>query len=350
VDSSAVAALAAQQISSPLRTLTVSFAEAAYDEAAEARRFAARIGASHHEIPVTAEEFRSEVSRFLETMDQPTADGVNTYIVSRAARQLGLKVVLSGLGGDEVFFGYRHYHQLVRRAGPLGFYAHAPSLLRVMAGTAAAAFSEVAGREQWGRFEYSRGRSLNESLYLLVRGFFPPAHVSALLDLPPKEVNAALNSALEPFQFAGDNGTPDPARFQELEMRRYLHDQLLRDSDLFSMCHSLELRVPLIDHRVVEAARLIPLNERVSEKCNKPRLVEAIPGGLLAEIAVRRKRGFVVPFEHWLKQSAQELQDFALEGTLLNRKAVRQCWHRFRAGRMHWSRAWSTVVLRSLMS
>jgi asparagine synthase (glutamine-hydrolysing) len=111
------------------------------------------------------------------------------------------------------------------------------------------------------------------------------------------------------------------------------------------MAHSLELRVPLIDHKIVEIARATPFEQRVRHGMNKPLLVDAVPGGLMSEIAQRPKRGFVFPFEHWLKQNADELHDFAMQGSLLNRRAVGRCWDRFRAGRLHWSRAWSTVVL-----
>lgn len=350
VDSAAVAALAAYGNADRLSTLTIGFAETEYNEAKDAQSFASQIGADHHEIPVTVDDFRSEIFNFLAMLDQPTVDGVNTYFVSRAARQLGFKVVLSGLGGDEVFFGYNHYRNLIRKSGVLGLYAHAPSLLRVMAGTAASALSDLAGKEQWGRFDYCRGRSLNESLYLLVRGFFPPAHVSELLGASQCEVNAAVDSVLEPLQVRGENGSVNAGRIQELELRRYMHDQLLRDSDLFSMSHSIELRVPLIDHKVVEVARAAPFKGHVENGLNKPLLVKAVPGGVLSEIARRPKRGFVFPFDRWLKQNAHEFQSFAMEGSLLNRKAVAVCWDRFRAGRLHWSRAWSTVVLRTFNS
>jgi asparagine synthase (glutamine-hydrolysing) len=350
VDSAAVAALAAQSRTCALSTLTISFTEGGYNEAEDARRFASLIDADHHEIPVSADDFRSRMFQFLAALDQPTADGVNSYFVCQAARELGLKVVLSGLGGDEVFFGYNHYRSLVLKSGALGLYAHAPALLRVMAATAAGALSDLTGKEQWGRFGYGRGRSLNESLYLLVRGFFPPEAVSTLLDLSPPEVNAAVDAVLEPLSLPGENGTIDVDRFQELEIRRYMHDQLLRDSDQFSMAHSVELRVPLIDHKVIEMARVAPLQQRVAREMNKPLLVSAVPGSLLEPIAKRPKKGFVFPFQQWLKQNADELHDFAMQGSLLNRKAVGRCWERFRAGRLHWSRAWSTVVLRAINS
>ncbi len=348
VDSSVVAVLAAKGRRAPLFTITISFAETEFDEAGSAKRFAAHIGADHHEVPLTAADFRSEMPQILSSMDQPTADGVNTYFVSRAARRLGLKVVLSGLGGDEVFFGYPHYRSLIRGSGALGVYARSPALLRAITGRAASTLGQMAGKEQWGRLDYGQGRSLNETLYMLVRGFFPPAQVSSLLGLSAKEVNAAVDTAFRPFQIAGENGTIDAARFQQMEMRRYMHDQLLRDSDVFSMAHSLELRVPLVDHKVVEAASRIPIQSRIEDEINKPRLVEAVPDGLLLETAKRAKRGFIFPFQNWLKAHADEMEDYATQGDLLDRRAVRECWRRFRSGRLHWSRAWSTVALRTL--
>ena len=348
VDSAAVAALAAGTGTAPIFTVTISFSEAEFDEAADARTFAARIGANHHEIPVTAQDFMAEMPKFLAAMDQPTADGINTYFVSRAARELGLKVVLSGLGGDEVFFGYRHYRSLVLNSGILGLYSQAPALLRAMAGSAASALGQILGKEQWGRFDYARNLPLNETLYLLARGFFPPAQVSALLDMSPREIGAAVLGAFESLRSHDFSESAGAERFQQFEMRRYMHDQLLRDSDVFSMAHSIELRVPLVDDEVVRAAAAIPASQKIGNGINKPILAHAVPDGLVVEAAKRPKRGFTFPFATWMKAQADALEDFAVQGSLLNRAAVTDCWKRFRAGQMHWSRAWSTVVLRNL--
>ena len=131
-------------------------------------------------------------------------------------------------------------------------------------------------------------------------------------------------------------------------MRRYLHDQLLRDSDVFSMAHSIELRVPLLDNEVVEAGCRIPPREKMSRTMNKPTLVEAINDPSVRQAAARPKRGFTFPFAKWMVAQADELEERAVQGRLLDPDAVRQCWRQFRAGRLHWSRAWSTVVLSSL--
>jgi asparagine synthase (glutamine-hydrolysing) len=351
VDSAGIALLAARNRSAPVSTLTIAFDEREFSEAAEARHFAEAFGTDHHEIRVTGKDFEKEIPRFLEAMDQPSADGVNTYFVSRAASQFGLKVVLSGLGGDEVFFGYRHYQQLVGGeggSGLLGRYMRSPDLIRRMIGFGASSYGRNGGGEKWERFDYCAGRPFDESLYLLIRGFFPPARVSRLLGMAPEELNRSIDESFSGLRMPGVNGHVDTNRFNFLEMKRYLHDQLLRDSDVFSMAHSIELRVPLLDDRLVEAGCLIAPRDKMAAGINKPRLVDGFGHPAIREAATRPKRGFVFPFARWIAENADEFEERALAGGRLDRDAVRDCWKDFRAGRLHWSRAWSTVALASL--
>jgi asparagine synthase (glutamine-hydrolysing) len=345
LDSGAVAAMAARERTSPVSTLTIVFEEQEFSEAALAKHYASTFGTEHHEIRVTGRDFSEEIPRVLEAMDQPTADGVNTYFVSRAARQLGFKVVLSGLGGDEIFFGYRHYRSLVGGSGLLGGYMRSGPWGRSLMGMGASWYGQVRGGERWQRFGWLAHRALHEELYLLIRGFFPPRDVCDLLGASEREVNDAIEESFASLRVFGENGHFDPNRFHYLELRRYLHDQLLRDSDVFSMAHSIELRVPLLDNEVVDAACRIPPLRKMSPAMNKPALVDAVDEQCLRETAGRPKRGFVFPFARWMADQADELEDRALEGRLLQPEAVRRCWRRFREGRMHWSRAWSTVVL-----
>ena len=352
VDSAGIAMLAARNRTAPVRTLTITFDEREFSEADEARRFAEDFGTDHHEIRVTGKDFEEEIPRFLDAMDQPTADGVNTYFVSRAASQAGLKVVLSGLGGDEVFFGYRHYQQLVGGAGGLGLfggYLRSPELIRRMIGFGASLYGRNGGGEKWERFDYCGGRPFHESLYLLIRGFFPPARVSRLLGMAPTELNRSLDESFSGIRMPGANCHVDPNRFHFLEMKRYLHDQLLRDSDVFSMAHSIELRVPLLDDPLVRAGCGIAPGDKMAGGINKPRLVDGFAHPSIREAAARPKRGFVFPFARWMAGNSGQLEERALAGDLLDREAVRDCWKDFRAGRLHWSRAWSTVVLASLV-
>jgi asparagine synthase (glutamine-hydrolysing) len=348
VDSAGVACLAARGRTAPVRTLTIVFDEHEFDEAATARNFARSFGAEHQEIRVTSSDFERAIPHFLDCMDQPTADGVNTWFVSRAAREAGLKVVLSGLGGDEIFFGYSHYKPLTGGAGMLGGYMRSGAFTRAIAGRGAAFYGHALGSEKWKRFDYCRNRPLHESLYLLIRGFFPPDDVCRLTGASPKDLEETLEASFGPVRVFGENGHVEPNRFHYLEMKRYLHDQLLRDSDVFSMSHSIELRVPLLDDRLVEAGCQIAPAEKMAGGMNKPKLVDAIGNAAVRETASRPKRGFVFPFATWMRSNANSFEERALAGNTLDREAVRHCWKEFRAGRMHWSRAWATVVAAAL--
>ena len=344
VDSAAVACLASRDRKEPVRTLTVVFHEAEFSEAEGARSLARNFGTDHHEIRVTARDFQQAIPSFLEALDQPTADGVNTYFVSKAAKELGLKVVLSGLGGDEIFFGYSHYRRL-SEPGPLRGYAMSTGRVRRAIGAVASAYGRLRGQERWQRFAYAEGRSSHESLYLLLRGFFPPSQVCRLLGAGQQELDAILEASFGAIRMAGENGHVDPNRFHYLEVKRYLHDQLLRDSDVFSMAHSIELRVPLLDHRLVEASCAVGSERKIQRGINKPVLVDAIGDASVRECAVRPKRGFTFPFSRWMVEHANELEERATSGDILDRSAVRECWRDFRSGKLHWSRAWATVIL-----
>ncbi|HBY62984.1 MAG TPA: asparagine synthase (glutamine-hydrolyzing) [Solibacterales bacterium] len=343
VDSAGVVAMARRSAAAPLVTLTVSFDENEFNEGEAARRLAAHFGTDHREVRVRAGDFLDEIHAVLGAMDQPTADGVNTYFVSRAAREAGLTVVLSGLGGDEVFFGYPHYRPLASGSGPLHTLAGRSPAVRRLVSAGAGAWGSLRGEERWRRFAYLQGRPLNDGLYLLFRGFFAPQQVRGLLDLTEPEFRTALDEAFPPG--AAGNGHVDATLFQRHELARYLHDQLLRDSDVFSMAHSLELRVPYLDHEVIGLANRIPPARKLAETMNKPRLVEAIGDPLVEEAARHPKRGFTFPFKHWLSSHSAALEREALAAGPLRPDAVSKLWSGFRRGRLHWSRAWATAVV-----
>jgi len=346
VDSAAVVAMASRACSSPLRTLTVAFQEREQNEAGEARKFADHFRAEHQEVLIISEDFRRELPKIFAAMDQPTNDGVNTYFVSQAARQAGLTVVLSGLGGDEVFWGYRH-HRTVQKAWR--WLDHCPRPARRLAGIGAAALGKIRGRDGWMRLAYLSGSPRNGfpakrfgtsgGLYLSLRGFFPPAQVARLLGIRESAVAETAAEVAGGCVPDGVNG------FNYLEFKRYLHDQLLRDADVFSMAHSIELRVPLLDHKVVEyAARLAPA-WKLRGAIHKPVLVGAVDDPLLREAAGRPKRGFSFPMDRWMKQYGDELEEMSQHGDWVDRDEARGLWKQFRAGRLHWSRAWALTVL-----
>jgi asparagine synthase (glutamine-hydrolysing) len=346
VDSAGLVALAQRAQTSQVKTLTVTFDEAEYDESPVARKVAQAFGTEHHEINVTGAEFLVTVPRILSAIDQPGHDGVNTYFVSAAARKAGLKVVLSGLGGDEVFWGYPHYHQLGRPESQWQRVLQGPAILRRVLAFTGSTYGQLRGKENLRRLDYLRNGMTASRVYLAARGFFPPAQIQKLLGLDSSEMRRRTARLLEMLDEASLQISPSaPEAFNYIEMRRYLHDQLLRDTDVFSMAHSIEARVPYLDHRIVEIAVAAASSRKLSTQSNKPMLVEAINSEVVTELSRAPKRGFTFPFQQWMRRHAGELGPLAERTGCLDRRSVRELWEQQRTGRLHWSRAWSTVAL-----
>jgi asparagine synthase (glutamine-hydrolysing) len=340
VDSAGLVALASRirrEQGERLTTLTVVFDEKEYSEANRASDIARRFQTHHHEVRVTNADFRRELPSFMAAMDQPTNDGVNSWFVSKAAREAGLTVVLSGVGGDEVFLGYKHYHWL--RFGRLANRCPAP--LRRLAAGAGYRFGRWRGRDNWMRTAWLRSGGTTDRIYLTMRGFFAPDQVARLMDLTQAELDAAVE---EHFGNLGADKEPSTPAINYIELKRYLHDQVLRDTDVFSMASSIEARVPYLDHVLVEQLWNLPPDLKLGKSVNKPLLVRAVDDAAVTAAGSRPKLGFTLPMADWMKASAREMCEMAETGSLV-RSAVRDCWGDFSEGRMHWSRAWALTVL-----
>ena len=341
IDSSALAALAAEGRPQPLTTLSVAFEERALSEAAYARRMAARVGADHHEVLLRAPEVFAGLGAFFGAMDQPTVDGLNTWCIARAARDAGLTVVLSGLGGDEVFWGYDH----LRRTAALGLaravMAALPAAVRrgvTRLGPMAGALLARPGLDRLAALE----APTPPGVYHLVRGLFPRATVRDLLGASEGDLEAAAPA------LTGD-ARPGAGDLREaltrLEFSHYLGDQLLRDTDVMGMAHSIEARVPYLDHRLVETVLGLPAALKLDRARPKPLLLDALGDRLPREIWDRPKMGFTFPMAAWMRERAPELERLCLEDKRLQRSAVEAVWSAFAAGRSHWSRPWALLVL-----
>ena len=341
IDSSALAALAAEGRPQPLTTLSVAFEERALSEAAYARRMAARVGADHHEVLLRAPEVFAGLGAFFGAMDQPTVDGLNTWCIARAARDAGLTVVLSGLGGDEVFWGYDH----LRRTAALGLaravMAALPAAVRrgvTRLGPMAGALLARPGLDRLTALE----APTPPGVYHLVRGLFPRATVRDLLGASEGDLEAAAPA------LTGD-ARPGAGDLREaltrLEFSHYLGDQLLRDTDVMGMAHSIEARVPYLDHRLVETVLALPASLKLDRARPKPLLLDALGDRLPREIWDRPKMGFTFPMAAWMRERAPELERLCLEDKRLQRSAVEAVWSAFAAGRSHWSRPWALLVL-----
>ena len=311
-DSTTLAALAAEA-GGRLQTVTLGFEEyrgTADDEVPLAEAVAAHYGADHQTVWVGRSEFEAQFDGFLDAMDQPSMDGLNTYLVSRAAVAAGLKVALSGLGGDELFGGYPSFAEVPRLAGLVGAVPGAATVGRGLRAVSAPLLGRMASPKAAGLVEYG---GTFAGAYLLRRGLFMPWELADVLG--PDLAREGLK-ALAPLDRLGEmmTGLDDPhLKVIALESNHYMRSQLLRDSDWASMAHSLELRVPLVDAALL--ARLAPLAARYPEAVSKAAMARAARPVLPPSITDRPKTGFTTPVRQWLvEMGAVDPADRGLRG------------------------------------
>ncbi len=360
LDSSAIAALAAREHAG-IQSFTLAFPRTPFDESALTRIVAERCGTQHTEIPLAGDAIPARLDEALAALDQPTMDGINTYFVSWAARQVGLKVALSGLGGDELFAGYSTFADTPKLARLTGVAQFVPATLRdATSGVLRSLFAS--GRTPDAAMKASAAWRNPQRLphpYFFSRTLFPPGEIEKLID--PRFRPSALAAdgyTLEPTWLGWLQLAADEARHLEpiaaiswLEMRTYMASTLLRDTDSVSMARSLEVRVPLLDTPLVEFVTALPDSARQKRGAQKALLVEALGNLLPAEISRQKKRTFTLPWEQWLRGPLKSCMDesFAsiapLLAALLKPEGVQSVWRTFLNGRTSWSRPWALFVL-----
>jgi asparagine synthase (glutamine-hydrolysing) len=319
IDSSIVTALAAQRLGRNLETFSVGFDVAGFDESAIALEVAQRAGTTHQRLQLTEEEGIQSVTEAVAHLDLPSVDAINTYIVSRAVACRGVKVALSGLGGDELFGGYPSFRDVPRlkRLGML------PRNLRKVLGDRLADLPNDAGiceLTQWRRRFFTDAKMQRAGL--------------------PNE-NTPLECPVE---------LPDDfARISWAELTGYMRRMLLRDADQMSMAVSLELRVPFLDHQLVEYSLGLVAAEKKRYGGTKGLLVEACRDLLPPAVYQRPKAGFALPMRNWMAGPLAPFVETGLREVvrrqLLPQNFVADAQSRFRGGRLHWTRLWSMVVL-----
>ncbi len=290
LDSSAIVALAAKEAGTRLRTFCISFDDPDFNEGDVAQRTAKHFGAEHRDWRLDPETARGLLEQFMAKSDQPSIDGFNTFCVAKLAHDAGLKVVLSGLGGDELFGGYQSFDTVPkmvrasRLATPLG-------LVRNALGQTLSQQNASPRVSRLGHF--LAGAPITSMAYWAMRGIFTPAEVRRLLP----QYSCRTRSGRPALAL---HVPPQPTLEDEvsyLEITRYMRNQLLRDSDVMSMAWSLELRVPFVDSRVVEAIENIPAELRLAR--GKRILLDAVPE-IPLWVRQRPKQGFVFPFKDWI--------------------------------------------------
>ncbi len=338
LDSSTVVALAAQAGAKPLRTCSIAFESRAYDESGYARAVAQMLGTQHHERLITRADFLGSIHGFIGAMDQPSIDGFNTYFVARTAHEIGLKVALSGLGGDELFGGYPSFHGVPRLLRAL------TTTRAIAGGGAAPAIRLVARSDRWKKVaEATTRRASPASAFLVYRGLFTELEATRMLGGAGE-----FDTVSYVNQSAGPVGKSMPEWVARAELSTYTASQLLRDSDAMSMAHSLELRVPLLDTRLVERVNALPSTQRFGGAGNKPLLRQLMKDALPPIVLERRERqGFTFPLQDWLRAGdAKALWHW--DAPIMERFDKRELddlQKRFHAGQTHWSRVWALMSL-----
>lgn len=342
IDSSALVALVSTVSGQPPRTVSVTFPQVEFSETPQMHLMRDRYETQHTEVHLSDEFVIEKVPSALAAMDHPSFDGVNTFIVSELARiEAGLTVSLSGLGSDELFGGYDTF-SLVPRLNRIRARVPRPAarLASVLVDTPLTRNNRRDKMVRWlGQTD------IDGSAYQLRRELFAPELAAALLP------GAAVTRPPLPVFDTRDSVND----VSYLELSVYMRNVLLRDSDVMGMANSLEIRVPFLDHKVVELAASLPGEWKAfDESAPKSLLVDALKDLLPPEVVYRPKMGFVLPFGHWLRgplksdaedvllghQSAGSLDD------LLDRSAVEKVWRGFLDGSMSWHRPWALYVLK----
>ena len=312
IDSGAVVGLMRDLGHDDIQTITVAFDEfrgSPADEVELAGEVAALYGTRHTMRLITEQEFCSDLPKIFAAMDQPTIDGINTWFASKAAHERGLKVALSGLGGDELFGSYPSFRKIPRLVRLFRLAEALPNAGAVF-GRLIGALKGIGMQVHPKMFALLKHGSSHASAFLMLRGLFMPEDLPLLMD--PTMVAEGLN-ALEPLDHIANVLTPQPksdyAKVAVLESALYMRNQLLRDTDWASMAHSLEVRVPLVDIGLLRA--LAPSLAR--RGVDKRDLARAPSVPLPDAVIQRPKSGFTTPVETWIQRAPglQQWKDVA---------------------------------------
>lgn len=353
IDSSSIVALMNKVAPEQVNTFSVIFAEEEFSEAPYSRLIAEKYSKHHTEICLTGQQLLTLLPDALAAMDQPTIDGVNVYVISKVIRERGIKVVLSGQGGDEIFAGYPSFGRIQQINRYKLFFKFTPQIIRKKItelwgfisdnGVAKSKISEILKTDGNILSVYQIMRQL--FLPEVRKSLFPHDARDILINGLPVEVASRLQDKLKNL---------DPInQVSLLESELYLANMLLRDGDFMSMAHGLEIRVPFIDHRLVEYIARIPGGFKVDKSLPKPLLLKAMGDMLPTDIYRRPKSGFTFPWELWLRNELRSdlsiLFDSPDVGANigLNPSACRNLWQSFLNNEpaITWSRIWGLFVL-----
>lgn len=365
IDSSAVAALASEAEPDAIHTFTIGFDEAGLDESQYAARVAAAIGSRHTNVTLREEEFLRQLPDALSAIDQPTFDALNTYFVSRAARQAGMTVALAGTGGDELFGGYPSFVELptMLRAGgwmPRLLQGSVDGISRIGAGVFWDLLGQPPPQTRWGKIAdvaYAAHDLLGlyQTSYALFTRETQSRLASERVHAAQKAQDFALPAEVARTWRARAEGNEILHAISLLEMSSFIGERLLRDTDAASMAVSLEVRVPLLDHLLCEKVAGLDPARRFLPTGKKRLLRNLALARLDPALFDRPKSGFVLPIGEWARRRLRpEMGRLLSDAQLVSRvglqpKTVQMLWRSYVAGKpgLYWSRVWSIYALLS---
>jgi len=347
IDSSIIVGLMSELSDRPVDTFSVNFSEQEYDESKYSNLIAKRFNTAHNSVQLSPKDFLDELPCALSSVDAPTGDGLNTYIVSKATRAAGIKVALSGLGGDELFAGYDYFQHWIKIRNSRAFLA--PAFLRRQAARVLA----LSANSKYHRIGQLIGAERPEIdlIYPLFRQVMSRHLAQRYCERSNGRSTIEKDLAERRTEI---EKLPLLSQLTIAELVGYTQNVLLKDTDQFSMASALEVREPFFDYKLVEYVLAIP-DEIKFPSYPKQLLVEAVAPLLPDEIVHRRKMGFVLPWQEWMKAELKDFCESRLRSLsdrgILRRDFVDRRWKAFQDGRrgVLWSEFWHLVVLADWM-
>ncbi len=343
LDSSTIVALMSQASNLPVKTFSVIFNEKEFSEEKYSRIIAKKFNTEHTEILLTPKDFLNNIPAALNAMDHPSGDGPNTYIVAKSTKNAGVTMALSGLGSDEIFAGYPVFKKTYQLLKTFRLDLHPRILRRIYPLLLSLVFKGIP-LNKLSKILNSKTISF-DTLYPISRRLFFDEDLNKISSTI--KYQKSLEQIISPLKLE-DNFLL--SQISLAEFSTYMQDVLLRDCDQMSMAHALEIRVPFLDHQLVEFVLSVPDHFKYPSSTKKL-LVDSLYAILPQEIFHREKRGFTFPWDQWLKN---ELKEFCYNYIFLastksyyNKKGILDLWESFLKNddRVSWAMIWNIVVL-----
>ncbi|MEK9620029.1 MAG: asparagine synthase (glutamine-hydrolyzing) [Flavobacteriales bacterium] len=350
IDSSILVAAASKVSNKNINTFSVVFKEKSFDERKFSRMMASKYKTNHFELELHPEDILHQIEEPFKFMDHPSVDGINTFFISKQVHEKGFKMALSGAGSDELFAGYPVFKQVFELENKKWLYSFPPQLRNL--------FGKLLIQQKQSLKSEKMAEILNLKLlqlpyfYPIFRKIFTNNSISKLTDI------RNLSYESYPFEWGlSEIGSkkrgfsyPLISRISALEIETYLQNILLRDSDQMGMANSLEIRVPFLDHNLVEYILSLP-NELKYPTSPKKLLIDSTKGWIPDEIIFRKKMGFVFPWEKWMRNELKTFCEQSINSleniSFFEMNYVNTLWVNFlkNKSQVHWLQIWALVVL-----